>query len=335
MNKNNISKVSKLYKLSKYNKDILKYIVYSIICILVLILFFKYIFIEKFEINTILNTNIINNTNTINNSNKIYVICRKREYNYLEDYILSFYKKLNAEIIIFNDIKDIPKINKTDIFIFLQILIDEILNSIDSQNSNIYLINTEQLSYNEHKQRINSYPKNIKMLDYSKANMSYYDGYYTKYLSYQVNYDEIYNLPKTKDICIILGSSGDIPTKRKYIIDLIKSKGYEIDFISGWNKERDEKLFTYKILVNISYQDDYKIFEALRCDRCIFNKMIVISDKKKDMDLYNLKDYMIFEDYDKVADKVVEVLNNYDTYYKKLGLDTLNLETLQIEPVSL
>ena len=173
------------------------------------------------------------------------------------------------------------------------------------------------------------------MLDYSKANMSYYDGYYTKYLSYQVNYDEIYNLPKTKDICIILGSFGDIPTKRKYIIDLIKSKGYEIDFISGWKKERDEKLFTYKILVNISYQEDYKIFESLRCDRCIFNKMIVISDKKEDMNLYYLKNYMIFEDYNKVADKVIEVLNNYDTYYKKLGLDTLNLNQLEIEPIIL
>ena len=63
--------------------------------------------------------------------------------------------------------------------------------------------------------------------------------------------------------------------------------------------------------------------------------MIVISDKKEDMDLYNLKDYMIFEDYDKITDKAIEVLNNYDMYYKKLGLDTLDLEKLPIEPVSL
>lgn len=327
MNKNNIS------KLYKYNKHILKYIVYIIICILVLILFFKYISIENFELITILHTNTTTTTTTKNiiNNKKCYVICRNREYNYLEDYILSFYKKINAEIIIFNDITDIPKINKTNIFIFLQILIDEILNSIDSQNSNIYLINTEQLSYNEHKQRINSYPKNVKMLDYSKANMSYYDGYYTKFLSYQLNYDELYNLPKTKDICIMTGESA----YRRNIINQIINKGYTIDIISGWKKERDEKLFTYKILVNISYQEDYKIFESLRCDRCIFNKMIVISDKKKDMDLYNLKDYMIFEDYDKIADKIIEVLNNYDIYYKKLGLDTLDLNQLEIDPIIL
>ena len=45
--------------------------------------------------------------------------------------------------------------------------------------------------------------------------------------------------------------------------------------------------------------------------------MIVISDKKENMELYNLKDYMIFEDYDKIADKAIEVLNNYDGDKKK------------------
>ena len=63
--------------------------------------------------------------------------------------------------------------------------------------------------------------------------------------------------------------------------------------------------------------------------------MIVISDNKEDLDLYNLKDYMIFEDYNKITNKAIEVLNNYDLYYKKLGLDKLDLNTLKIEPVSL
>jgi len=63
--------------------------------------------------------------------------------------------------------------------------------------------------------------------------------------------------------------------------------------------------------------------------------MIVISEKKEDYENYYFKDYMIFEDYDKIADKTIEVLNNYDMYYKKLGLDTLDLNKLQFEPVSL
>lgn len=313
-NKTNIYKI-----LNNKNKKILNYIFYIIIFILIIFIICKYVvLIEKYE------EPIINN--------KCYIICNKNIYHYMEDYILSFYKKVNAEIVIFDEIKELPEINKIDIYIFIQTIPNEILNTIDSQNSNVYLLNTEQLSRNGEKTQINKNPKNIKMLDYSKANMKYYDKeYYTKFLSYQLNYNELYNLPKTKDICIMAGES----EYRRNIINQLINKGYTIDIISGWKKERDEKLFTYKILVNISYQEDYKIFESLRCDRCIFNKMIVISDKKEDMNLYYLKNYMIFEDYNKVADKVIEVLNNYDTYYKKLGLDTLNLNQLEIEPIIL
>ena len=265
-----------------------------------------------------------------------YIICNHSVYKYMEDYILSFYKKINAKIIIYdNSFSNIPEINNINIYIFVQSIPDELLSNINNNINNIYLINTEQLSYKKHYDRINEYPKYIKMLDYSMANLKYYDKkYYTKFLSYQINYDEIYNLHKTKDICIMSGESEN----RTYIINQIISKGYNIDIISGWKQERDLQLFTYKILLNVSYEKDYKIFEPLRCDRCIFNKMIVISDNKEDIDLYNLKDYMIFEEYNNLANKVIEVFNNYDTYYKKLGLDILNLETLEnlhIEPISL
>lgn len=300
------------------NKKILNYIFYIIIFIVILFIICKYVvLIEKYE-------------DPI--KYKCYIICNKNIYHYMEDYIVSFYKKLNAEILIFDEIKELPEINKLDIYIFIQTIPDEILNTINSQHSNIYLLNTEQMSRQSYTAKIHTFPKNIKMLDYSKANMKYYDKeYYTKFLSYQLNYDELYNLPKTKDICIMTGESA----YRRNIINQIINKGYTIDIISGWKKERDEKLFTYKILVNISYQEDYKIFESLRCDRCIFNKMIVISDKKEDMNLYYLKNYMIFEDYDNIANKTIEVLNNYDTYYKQLGLDTLDLNQLEIEPIIL
>ena len=94
-------------------------------------------------------------------------------------------------------------------------------------------------------------------------------------------------------------------------------------------------LSQHKILINIGYDPSYKIFESIRCDRCIFNKMIVISEQKENIDLYGLKDYMIFEDYNKIVDKAIEVLNNYEFYYKKLGLDILNLDTLNIDTINL
>jgi hypothetical protein len=306
---------------------------YSIINLLIsfilLILLFRCLFVNNYE-----NFDIINKTNKNNEKNKknkTYIICKRKEYQTMEDYLLSFYKHINSEILIFDSISDIPDINNIDNFIFVQIVPDEILAKINDKHDNIYLINTEQMSKIHHRGKINSYPKNIKMLDYARANMKYYEGYYLKFLSYQINYDEIYDLPKTKDICIMTG----LLENRQNIVDSIINKGYKVDAIAGWKEQRDEILFTYKILLNIGYEKDYNIFESIRCDRCIFNRMIVVSEKKEDMDLYYLKDYMIFEDYDKVPDKAIEVLNNYDKYYKQLGLDTLDLSKLEVEPVSL
>ena len=55
-------------------------------------------------------------------------------------------------------------------------------------------------------------------------------------------------------------------------------KTVPIDIVAGWGQERDQELFKHKILVNIGLSHDRMIFEALRCYRCLFNKMIVISE---------------------------------------------------------
>lgn len=261
------------------------------------------------------------------NNKKVYIICAKEVYPVAEDYILSF-KKLYTNIILFKEIIEIPTITCLNIYIFIQSIPTKL--NIDINYKNIYLLNIEQLSRHDQISYIHTLPKNINLIDYSKANMMYYTDYYnSKFLPYQINYDEIYNFQKDRDLCIVLGPS----TRRNNIINDFINKGYKIDIISGWKKERDNILFRYKILINIGYNTSYKIFESLRCDRCIFNKMIVISEKKENMDLYHLKDYMIFDDYENIVDKAITVLNNYDMYYNSLHLDNLNLETLPIEPV--
>jgi hypothetical protein len=315
--------------LSKFKKN--KCIFIIVIVIILIIIIFRCIFINNFEnFEYKIEQDASQNTLQSSTTSTTYIICEDF-YNAMEDYILSFYKKLNAKIVLFNTPDEIPKLNNYDIYIFVKYLHKEQLEQLNDDTKNVYLLNTEQLHVPFVKERLNSYPKYIKILDYSKENLKYYDGYYTKFLQYQLNYDEIYNLPKTKNICII----PNITTYRQNIINELQNKGVNIDIISGWKKERDEKLFTYKILVNLCNEKDYKIFESIRCDRCIFNRMIVISDKKDDMYSYYLKDYIIFEDYNKITDKIIDVINNYDMYYKKLGLDTLDLNKLQIEPVEL
>ena len=167
--------------LSKFNKN--KYIFIIIIVIILIIIIFRCIFINnlenfeyKIEKDASQNTLQFSTTNSINSTNSTtYIICEDF-YNAMEDYILSFYKKLNAKIVLFNTPDEIPKLNKNDIYIFIKYLHKEQLDQLNEDTKNVYLLNTEQLLVPHVKERLNSYPKYIKILDYSRANMKSYDG---------------------------------------------------------------------------------------------------------------------------------------------------------------
>ena len=320
--------------INNYN-NIYYFNIIIIILILIIIIIIRSIYVYKLNLEyfTLKKENDASSLNVTDR--KTYIYCEDF-YNVMEDYILSFYKQLNAIVITYNKPDEIPKLNSVDKYIFVKYLHKEQIDQINADTKNVYLLNTEQLTIEEEKKRLNSYPKSVKMLDYSKSNLKYYDKEFsTKLLQYQLNHDEIYNLPKTKTVCMMKPNWSTISSNRQKILDEIKAKGIEVDLLSGWKKDRDIELFSHKIIINLGYGDKHKIFESLRCDRCLFNKMIIISEKKEDYETYYFYKYIIFEDYDKIVDKIVDVCNNYDKYYKELGLDTLDIKTLQIEPVSL
>lgn len=255
------------------------------------------------------------------------IICNKHTFKYFEDYIYSIINIINAQLLLFEQDVDIHFIDENN-YIFLQNIDNKFLNYIGN-NSNIYLLNTEQLSVEKLQIQINSYPKNVIIIDYSHSNFKYYYTEYKQYfLPYQINYNEIFDYKKVNDVCLI-GTIDNIPTNRQHIIDLLKEKNIHVDIVSGFGKERDITLFKYKIILNIGYYpDNYRIFENIRCDRCVYNNMIVISDIKEDIDDYYLKDHVIFTDYSNIPAKVIEVLSNYESYYNKLfsnfDLDHIN-----------
>jgi len=247
----------------------------------------------------------------------IFVLCYTINIRYMIDYLLSILKKIKFQLILITETFDI-EFNKDDTYIFVQIIEPKFLQKLDDTYKNIYLINTEQLSVQDRREKINSRPSFINMIDYLDTNLKYYNSNFNTYLlPYQINHDEIYNLSKTEDICIIK----DLSSNRKHIIDRLQiEKNIKVNIIEGWQKERDEILFKHKILLNISYfaENNCKVLETFRCDRCIYNKMIVISDMKDDIESYYLKDHMLFVEYDKIPDIVQDVLQNYEYYYNKL-----------------
>jgi len=260
------------------------------------------------------------------------ILCRHSIYCYMEDYINSISGFVNAKVVIY-EYEENLQIHKNKNMIFIQSIPDCILQNTTENDKNIYLLNTEQM-FGTRISYINSYPSHIIMIDYIHANLKYYDSKFTKYiLPYQLNHNEIFNIPKTRSVCII--GDDHIPPNRMYIVDELKKRNIQVDVVSGFNKKRDDELFQYKIILNIGYTKEYNKIEPIRCDRCIYNGMIVVSDIKEYISEYYLKSFIIFEDYSNIPDKVVDIVNNYEIYFDTI-FKTFHLPTIQkdIENIS-
>lgn len=253
----------------------------------------------------------------------IYIYCVESFYKFYEDYINSIrlFRGKSKIIFICDENTNLNNYNKENKYIFIKTIPKNIEDFLKDNNeiNNIYLINTEQVSKKWWEKYIFTLPKNLKIIDYSYKNMLYYNSQFkTQHIEYKYNPSEILNLKKKRNIAFI-GSKSEY---RDYILNGI-NKSVHVSHIHGWGKERDKELFKYKILVNISYNKNYKIFESIRCYRCLFNKMIIISDMKDDIEHLKYKDFIIFVKYDNLINKVIEVYNNYKFYYRKLNLENI------------
>ena len=244
----------------------------------------------------------------------IYLIINNNIYNIIIEYCTSLHKKISNSKIIYID--EFNECNSKNIYIFfgLHYVNYPIINS-----PNIYYINLEQLtmdgSHSKYNMLENVINKTINLLDYSQGNINILTKYniQSKYIPYQVNFDEVLNYTKIYDICMCCSYNERIG----YIYNaFITNNSHCIGNPSLWGKDRDDILFRSKILINIHHREkDYNILEEIRITRCILNKIIVISEYSLDYEKYPLSKYIIYSNYDNIISKVSDVLSNYDSYY--------------------
>ncbi len=268
---------------------------------------------------------------SINENHKIIFLCDRNLIHFFEDYINTFHHIFDVEIYLFihqNTIKsyiDQYPNPSHHLFIFMQSIPHSICKNIQYYIDHQYklcLFNTEQLSRKEYAYRINNaYHPYIYRMDYSEVNLFIVANELKKvYLPYQVHHREIVNTNRPKgndgrDVCMIYPHKSE---RRHKIINELKSRGVNVHLISGFLGARDTELFQHKILLNIHFDEDYQIFEEMRCNRCIMNQMIVISEKSLYDDLHLMRRHFISVDYDQVVDKVIDVLINYELYHTHL-----------------
>lgn len=224
------------------------------------------------------------------------VYCEEYEYHFFEDYLNS----LEVNVIFKN-----PETCK----IFVHQVPDGVCI-----NDDIWLINTKQATRPDILKIIGDV-RNI--YDYSEENIEILrklkpEVHYL-HVPYIRNPKEITCFPKTKWFAMINNNCD----RRFKMVSMMDSFA-DVTSVIGWNNMRDNLLFEHKILINVHFHEDYIVTEQLEINRCVYNKMIVISETSKHQDKLALKDKIIFCDYDDIPRVAKEVMRDYRSVYKKL-----------------
>ena len=271
---------------------------------------------------------------------RLYIIAQKNAYRAFEDYYESLKTSIthlcDIKIIIYGAESDIPlPMNNKDIYLFLSCITPKFYKFyIDGKYRNIYMINTEQSTRPIWSMIIKHYTnKGLTVFDY--------DQYQTEiakktvpnaqiyYLPYQINKSETEHLTslimKSKKSYDVAFCATNNSKKRMSLYNQLENRGLKLTDIYGWKGERDQRIAEAKILVNIHHNNDYHIFEHLRCDRWILSGMLVISEESLSDELMDCKDLLIIAKFENIVDKIIEVVMNYEYYYSQY-LDHLSIQ---------
>lgn len=278
-----------------------------------------------------------------------YIFCQNYIYNSIEDYIQSIlysFKLLNIDYTFIlcdnldkNTIKNIYDTNKLNYFIFFR------TDSYTHLDKNIdkdiikrsFIANIEQLYTAEYILIVKEYiMKGFGIIDYNKENINIInrniniDKNRIFFIPYQVNPNELLNIKKENNICTINPNSQN----RTSIVNFSKEI-ININTVEGFGLSRDQQLFNNKALLNIHYYNTCNIFENIRCERLIFNKMFIISEKSIDTSINNdVKEYVL--EFNTIKELEI-ILNNikenfdmfYDTIFKNFNLELIQKRRLE------
>lgn len=182
----------------------------------------------------------------------------------------------------------------------------------------ISILNTEQLVFEPHKNNIVENIKNLELkcgykvtiYDYSKTNCKILEdnGFTSKYHEYistpteTVFLKSLLNTEKKYDI----GFIGTPSERRNNILNSLKQSGITILLLDSWGKERDIELAKCKYILNIHWNDDYKIFESVRCNRWLQAGFKVISEESYDI---FPSDNLFVTPYNELTNFIQDILN--------------------------
>ena len=254
---------------------------------------------------------------------KLCFVARRSIYRYFTEYMDAVFYWFNqcsvqSQLIFDEDPKLYELIDSMDYIINVQMLLLDI-QKVKNPFQKIIIFNTEQNTrknsvYLEHVLELIKI--GFKVMDYHFGNIKlmneitefkYKDKIFYLPALYNPNDKHLYNSLKTKDMCFV----GTITEYRSKFLNKL-SKKFNIDVIEDFGQIRDKKMSDYRIILNLHADVEYQVFETIRCYRCVFNKILVVSQQKKYKENSPIENFCYFTSDENLEKTLELVLNNYE-----------------------
>jgi len=236
----------------------------------------------------------------IYSTNKNYILNK-----FYIDLLINKYHLIKLNIINDNMLYNKKIYDEGNTNIYLGDINETLFILLSNIHKNFYLLNTNILSSYHDYSYINNYP--IKIIDKSFINITILKKYKeVLYLPCQVCDTYIFNYEKKNNIIIF-------NKKTEYIKNLCNNIHHEITDLSTMKENKFKIIAQHKIL--LLFNDNTEYYNEILYQYCIYNKVIIINDKK--LSSYNdfLKSYVIDVEYDLIPSYIDYILNNYDEVY--------------------
>lgn len=259
----------------------------------------------------------------------------------LEDYIYSL--NIISDVIHLNELTQDRLNSTTDMFILTQMWIDDnLIPAYVIQSNRVAYLNVEMLTEVYRMNHVLGLVQaGVKIFDYSNSNLLYLnkyikqqqlkvDNFSARYLPYQYNLRDQLQLKNVDgvykyDVGVINAVikrdnsvNSELTYRRANLWEKLQESELNCINILGWGAERDELLKRCKVIINVHHFECYNIFEQIRCDRLLFAKKIIISDKSVLTETYDMVDHVIWEDFEKIIPRAKEIVNNFEKYDNRL-----------------
>jgi hypothetical protein len=247
----------------------------------------------------------------------IVLICKDHDWLFFQDYFTSVasYLPIEKRITTFQPSQDY-------LFLFVLCIPPEVL---EYRHVSFFYLNTEQLTKEKWRIQVKSYlDANIHVIDYDEAQSKMFDSPYHLYLPVLPLPMEHFISPVKQfdvGICAIRAS------KRRFnMFQALRQRNIRVIDINQWGDERDRTIGQCRILLNIHYDEDYQVFEHLRCDRWLFSGHCIVSETSQSDDTMDLSPLVYFTSYEKMVDTVLDILHGKEKQNETFDILALSKE---------